>query len=327
MTFREAAIAVTYRCNSKCIMCSIWKSPSTEELEPSMYSRIPSSLRTINITGGEPFLRSDLSEVITVIHDRVPGSRIVFSSNGFLTERIVETMMKIRAVHPRVGVGISIDGLEQTHDRIRGVPGMFKRAIATVKSLKDRGFTDLRIAMTVTNENQSEIIDVFELSRDLGVEFTITMAHGSDIYFGELDDGLNADRSELLKETGELIHRQLKSKHPKDWLRAYHTMGMVDEAVKKYFETRCEAGRRYFFMSPKGDVYPCNALDLSVGNISTVKSLDELFTPSERMRVGNAVRSCRKGCWMICNTRSLILRHPVKAGLWVMSSKLCGRKD
>ena len=326
MTFREAAIAVTYRCNSKCIMCSIWKSPSTEELEPSVYSRIPSSLRTINITGGEPFLRSDLLEVITVIHDRVPGSRLVFSSNGLLTDRIVDTMMKIRSIHPRAGVGISIDGLEQTHDRIRGVPGMFKRAVATVKSLKDRGFTDLRIAMTVTAENQSEIIDVFELSRDLGVEFTITMAHGSDIYFGELDDTLNADRSVLLKETGELIRRQLRSRHPKDWLRAYHTKGMVDEEIKKYFETRCEAGRRYFFMSPKGDVFPCNALDLQVGNISSAASLDEMFTSSMEKRVGRAVRSCRKGCWMICNTRSLILRHPLKVGLWVFSSKLHSRR-
>ena len=211
MTFQEAAIAVTYRCNSKCIMCSIWKSPSTEELEPSKYGKIPSSLKTINITGGEPFLRSDLLEVIAVIHDRVPGSRLVFSSNGLLTDRIVDTMVKIRSIHPRVGVGISIDGLEPTHDRIRGVPGMFKHAIATVKTLKVKGFTDLRIAMTVTTENQSEIIDVFELSRDLGVEFTITMAHGSDIYFGELDDTLNADRSELLKETSELIRRQLRS--------------------------------------------------------------------------------------------------------------------
>ncbi len=326
MTFQEAAIAVTYRCNSKCVMCSIWKSPLTDELEPSMYGRIPSSLKTINITGGEPFMRRDLLEVITVIHDRVPRSRLVFSSNGLLTDRIVETMMKIRSIHPRVGVGISIDGLEQTHDRIRGVPGMFERAISTVRSLKEKGFTDLRIAMTVTTENQSEIIDVFELSRDLGVEFTITMAHGSDIYFGELDETLNADRSELLKETEELMRRQLKSKHPKDWLRAYHTNGMVDEGIKKYFETRCEAGRRYFFMSPQGDVYPCNALDLPVGNISTVACLDELFTPSEKMRVAKAVRSCRKGCWMICNTRSLILRHPVKVGLWVITSKLGARK-
>ena len=56
----DAVLAVTYRCNARCTMCGIWSSKPVAELPPAAYARLPASLRDVNLTGGEPFLRDDL---------------------------------------------------------------------------------------------------------------------------------------------------------------------------------------------------------------------------------------------------------------------------
>jgi radical SAM protein with 4Fe4S-binding SPASM domain len=303
-------------------MCNIWKTPPANLLRPGEYSKLPLSLRTINVTGGEPFLRSDLVEVVQEIHSILPNAMLVFSTNGSMTETVISKMDQIRTFHPRVGVGVSIDGIGPTHDKIRGAPGMFDRAISTVEKLKEAGYDDLRIAMTLVEGNIREVKQVYELSRKLGVEFTMTLAHDSDIYFkksNNISSGLLAAVSE---ELPEILQCQLRSGSAKDWFRAYHTRGIMDAKHRQRSTSNCEAGRRYFFMSPEGDVYPCNVLNAKIGNISSVSSWDELFTKEAEERVRRIVRSCRMDCWMICNARSLMIAHPVRTTAWVAKNKI-----
>jgi MoaA/NifB/PqqE/SkfB family radical SAM enzyme len=77
----EAAIITTYRCNAACRMCNIWKFPTRagREITPEVLAKLP-ALRFCNITGGEPFLRDDLPEIIAVLKKR--ARRIVISTNG-----------------------------------------------------------------------------------------------------------------------------------------------------------------------------------------------------------------------------------------------------
>jgi len=319
---RDAFIAVTYDCNARCQMCNIWKNPSTKTLPPEEYAKLPKSLRTINITGGEPFLRNDLLEVVRVIHSVVPTARLVFSTNGFMTETVVSKMEQIKAIHPRVGVGVSIDGLEPTHDYIRGVPGIFARAIATVKGLKEAGIEDLRIAMTLSEGNSHEVKQVFELSRTLGVEFTMTLVHDSDLYFKKSNNISLELLESVSKELPDVLQCQLRSTHVKDWFRAFHTQGIFDASHRQLYTSSCEAGQRYFFMSPDGDVYPCNVLNLKIGNISSVRTWDELYTKDAEERARQIVRKCKKDCWMVCNARSLMIANPMRTTAWVVKSKI-----
>jgi len=304
------------------MMCNIWQSDSRQEISPSHYAKLPRTLRTINITGGEPFLRKDLVDVVRAIHSVVPRARIVFSTNGFMTGAIVARVKEIREFHDRIGVGVSIDGRKAVHDRVRGVPGAFDKAVATVDALKGLGLKDLRIAMTVFGENGHEVEEVFRLSKRLGVEFTMTLAHDSEIYFqksGNLPGGLD---EVTMKGLSRVMHSQLRSPRVKEWFRAYHTKGMMDPSTRESYKSGCEAGARYFFVAPNGDVYPCNVMDLKIGNLAEVSSWDELFTPAVESRVRRAVKGCDKSCWMVCNTRSLILAHPTKVGAWVSKSKV-----
>ena len=304
------------------MMCGIWKSKSRKELEPSQYSKLSRSITTINISGGEPFLRRDLVEVIKTIHSVVPNARLVFSTNGLLTEEIVARLEEIRSIHKKIGIGVSIDGLEEVHDRIRGTPGAFIKATETVKRLKEHGFKDLRIAMTVFDENADQVWNVFNLSKQLGVEFTATLAHNSEFYF-QKDDNISPKLLESgVKDMPRVMRSQLRSKSVKDWYRAYHTMGMISSDHRSKFVSRCEAGRRYFFMSPDGDVYPCNVLNWKIGNLSEVKTWDDLFPVEVEKKVRKMVTDCRNDCWMVCNTRSLVVAHPFGVSAWVLRSKI-----
>lgn len=322
MGAKEAVVAVTYRCNAKCSMCNIWKETDHVEIASNEYAKLPRSLRTINITGGEPFLRSDLIELVHVMSKNLPNARLVFSTNGLLTERIVSTMEEIRGFHPNVGVGVSIDGRAALHDQIRGVTGMYDNALMTVKELKSRGFTDLRIGMTIIPENADEIPHIFEMSRELGIEFTTTVAHNSEIYFKKTDNiGLVSDRR-IADPLRVLVRLQLQGYSVKDWLRAFHTNGIFDSDLRRNVATRCRAGKGYFFLAPNGDVFPCNVLNERIGNITQASEWNDLFTPETRRKVDNAVRDCRDDCWMVCNTRSMIKAHPVRVCAWVLKNKI-----
>lgn len=302
-------------------MCNIWKSPKAAELEPSEYAKLPPTLRTINLTGGEPFLRSDLVEVVKSIHGIAPTSRIVFSTNGLLKDTILSVVEQVLGFHRRVGVGVSIDGTEATHDKIRGVLGCYRTALSTVEGLRSIGVRDLRIGMTLTPENLGEAAGVYELSRRLGVEFTTTFAHNSEVYFQKTDN-VSIEAIALKGDAlSSVLRRQLRSASPKDWLRAYHVGGILDPNLRAEFMGKCEAGQLFFFMSPTGDIFPCTVMNHRIGNIRDVGSWDDLFTPDVQERIAAKARACREDCWMVCNTKTLILSHPVKAGFWVARMK------
>lgn len=318
---REATLAVTYRCNSRCSMCNIWQMDDFDELPPEQYAKLPDSLRTINVTGGEPFLRKDLVEVLRQIHNAAPLSRIVISSNGVLTERITDSMMQIQKLHPNIGIGISVDGLGDVHDQIRGVVGGFEKAIRTVRSVKSAGIKDVRIGMTIVNGNVHQLLDVHRLSVELGVEFTTTVAHNSEIYFRKSDNERGPPTPELRSALRRVENSHLRSMSPKNWFRAYHIEGITDQNLRKLAMGKCSAASRFFFLDPKGDVYPCIVMDKVIGNIKEVKSIDDLFKGAKVNEVRNLVKACRADCWMVCNTRSLILSHPGRSVVWVVKNK------
>ena len=116
----EAAVIATYRCTHRCRMCLTWQHPSRpeEEFKPSLLEKLP-ALAFCNLTGGEPFLREDIDDIVSVLKRK--ARRVVVSTNGYLTDRIVALALR----HRRTGFRISLEGLSKTNDELRGVPGSF----------------------------------------------------------------------------------------------------------------------------------------------------------------------------------------------------------
>ncbi len=316
----DAAVAVTYRCNGRCVMCNIWKSPPTEQVPPATFGKLPASLKTINLTGGEPFLRDDLPEIVYHVKSACPASKIIISTNGLQPKRISLLTREILKYDQKVGVGVSIDGIGQMHDAMRGVKGAFDKAMETLDLVKTEGVRNLRLAYTATARNLSHLERVFRLSRETQVEFTIAVAQNSEHYFQtEANTGID-DFGKLKDQFDYLISMELAGWRPKRWARAYFARGLYVFAANKKRPLECGAGSDFFFLDPRGDVYGCNVLPNVMGNLAR----DDFATlwDSERADdVRERVARCKGGCWMICTARTAMQQHPISVGTWILLSK------
>jgi len=129
---RGLVIDVTYRCNSRCLMCSIWKSPPQAELTTAQFDAVLSDplFRTVErlmISGGEPTLRSDLLELVTVFLKRMPSlAALSLITNGLAPERVVAVYGDIARLCAergiRLSISVSLDGIGEVHDE--GIQGL-----------------------------------------------------------------------------------------------------------------------------------------------------------------------------------------------------------
>lgn len=317
----DAIIAVTLNCNARCVMCDIWKNDMQEELQPEEYRRLPSSLKEINITGGEPFLRNDLPKIIEVIKETCPKARLVISTNGFIPNRIKQLMPYILKIDPYTAVRISIDGLEEIHEKIRGISGGFQKDMTSLGLLKELGVRDLGIAMTVMEENIEEVTEIYKLAENLKVEFSVTVAIDSEIYFGDGKSDLCPKDGLHMKEAfGSIIAAEYRHWHPKHLFRAWFEKGLLAYEQGHGRPIPCDAGEGFFYLNSQGQVFACHILPTLLGNLRT-QSWEEIWSSKEAENVRQEIEGCEK-CWMVCTARSEIRKDLMKIGIEVFTDKM-----
>jgi MoaA/NifB/PqqE/SkfB family radical SAM enzyme len=315
----DAVLALTYRCDARCGMCNIWRLDPQELLTVDDFAKIPSSLKDINISGGEPFLRKDIVDIVKTINDKCGGPRIVISSNGFRTDKIVEAMETLRRSIPNIGIGVSVDGIGDTHSRIRGVEGGFDKVMNTLHRLKERGFTNVRIGFTAMNDNVDEMPRVYDLAESLGFQFTTSVAQNSEIYFSTQDNEEVRD-GRLGESLGYVMKQELKSFHPKRWMRAYFESGTLLFNEEKRRMLPCRAGIEFFYLAPEGNLYPCLSIPQVMGDLKG-HSFEEVWESEQAERVRENIRGCEQ-CWMICTARSALKKNLPSALGWIVREKI-----
>ena len=154
----HGAIIVTYRCNARCNMCDVWQHPSKrgEEIGLDVIKKMPDTY-FINITGGEPFVREDLPEIIKVVRKKT--QRIVISTNGYFTDRIISLCKK----YPDLGIRISIEGLPKTNDEIRNIKDGFDRGLRTLLELRSMGLKDIGFLTYYSILNVCQLVVIYEI--------------------------------------------------------------------------------------------------------------------------------------------------------------------
>jgi MoaA/NifB/PqqE/SkfB family radical SAM enzyme len=190
-------------------MCNTWKYPSNreKEIDISVYEKLP-FMNTVNITGGEPFLRDDLDEIITVLKKK--SKRLVISSNGFFTERILKLFEK----HKDIGIRISIEGLPKANDELRGIKDGFDRGIRSLIKLKHIGIKDVGFGITVSDRNATDMVELYHLAKMMKLEFATAAVHNG-FYFHKFDNRF--EHPEIaIGEFQKLISELLKSSKVKD---------------------------------------------------------------------------------------------------------------
>ena len=311
----NGTVIVTYRCNAKCTMCNRYKVPSKpeEELSVEAVSKLPEMYFT-NITGGEPFIREDLKDIVRELYKK--SERIVISTNGFFTDRIVDLCKEF----PQIGIRISIEGLEQTNNEIRGLDDGFNRGYTTLKTLVDMGMKDVGFGMTVQDKNAPDLVALYDISDELGMEFATASLHNS-FYFVEANNIIH-DRLAVAQSFEDLINRLLSSNSPKKWFRAYFNHGLINYIFSQKRLLPCDMSFDTFFVDPYGDVMPCNGTKEKevMGNINT-QTWDELWNSEEAEAVRRKVRCCDRNCWMIGSVSPAMHKYIWKPALWVVKHK------
>lgn len=165
-------------CNSRCIMCHVWKdgvrdTMSLTELRTYLRNPFFSEVRHVGITGGEPTLRKDLVELYRLLPECLPAlTGASFISHGLQTARAVECYTKVNQYYRRRGLEfsgmISLDGVNEVHDAVRGRPGAFAAASRTLLELKRAG-VNVIAACTIVRRNVYGLHDLLAWGRQHGV--------------------------------------------------------------------------------------------------------------------------------------------------------------
>jgi Fe-coproporphyrin III synthase len=303
-------------------MCHVWNHPTrtAEEFDPKILQKIPAGMRRLNITGGEPMLRADIRDIVRILDSKT--TRLEISTNGYFTDRLVE----IAREFPRITVRVSVEGLPEANDRLRGLKNGFDHALRTLLRLKHLGLEDIGFAMTVSGENCRDLLDLYMLAASLDVEFANAVVHNS-FYFHKTDNEI-ADKALYEKAMAEFMTALLSSprkrlkRRIKDWFRAYLNAGLLHHVRGLERPISCGAGTDTFFVDPWGYLVACNGSESPwvMGDLNT-QSFEEIWSSPRAAEVREQVRQCRRNCWMTGTAVPAMRREPWKPALWVARNK------
>ncbi len=307
-----ASYNVTSRCNMRCSFCEWWKM-NTPELPTKKALAVIDEVCSLGVpffdlSGGEPLLRKDLS--ILAKKASSYGCLVSMNTNGTLLKR--SRASEIADVFDIVVV--SLDGPKEIHDKIRGVPETYDKAIEAIRLLKTRG-VKVGVNSVVTPWNIEILPHFIEELRSL-VDFAqVQPIHPYP------PPPQNTPSHEAISKLVDYLLRLKRSDHsflavPTDFLNGFET----------FFEGNtpkiCHAGELYVAIDPMGRLLACPArADVVLGNLLT-DSASEILKEKRKSEGWLKVSSC-EGCWLECTVGvSMVLKKPLKEasrfiGFWV----------
>lgn len=313
---------VTWRCSYKCIMCDVWKKDQNREEELSLedIDTIFTQLRrldAVRLSGGEPFLRSDLPEIIEVVERRVSPRIVHITTNGWDAERIVSAVESF-PVLDKIHIKISIDAVGKEHDRIRGVEGAFDRAINTLKELallrkKKRFF--LGVNQTIVDEESIRSYEkLHELTKRFDVPLMAFVAYKNSALYDAnkevvVDPGAGFPTFAPFEGTSlstmlDVLARDARGINNffERTVKRYYIKGLKNRLVKGVSlpNPPCTALNTHLRVLPNGDVPVCLYNSRVVGNLKETPFHELWFGNGEKIVEGRHWVSKCKGCWAEC---------------------------
>ena len=324
----------TSRCNLSCSHCFYHDSLNKRfnELtldEINSFTNTMEPLLTLTLTGGEPYLRHDLDQIARIFYNNTKVPIINIPSNGWYLEKMDKQIRNIMNWCPEVFLNqmISIDGLEEDHDKIRmgKHKGSFKKAVETIHHLKklqkEFGRINIGIITTFTSENQNKIKDtikgIYELVKPDNI--AITLVRGDPKEKVNMNLNMNLYR-EAVDYRNNLFYSKKMPGLKKFTGNKLATAGRIilNDLVQKTFETNkyqspCYSANLSGVMYPEGQVYPCEILDSShiIGNIRDHDlNFRKLWLSNKAKTEVNFIRKTKCFCTHECFNQVNILFNP-----------------
>lgn len=315
---------VTNRCNFKCDFCfyyaEIEKGQRIDELTLEEIRKISENigpLVQLSITGGEPFLCEDLAEITGFFIKNNFVKYITIPTNASLTKRMVEYLERVLPKYPHTyfRIPFSIDGIGEAHDRYRSAPGSYKKiqkSYQAIGSLRKKYHNLILDSNTIfTSDSQATILETIKTIYQC-FDFdnvSITYIRGdvknqalkkpSFQKYLEVNDYLESLRRKKEKRFLYPLWRAVR-----DVSREYLIRTVLDDK----FITPCTAGRKLLIISESGEVYPCEILKRSMGNVRDFNfDIKKLISNSENQKLFKWIKDSKCKCGFECALAANVL--------------------
>lgn len=272
-------LSVSYACNSRCRTCNIYKKKAVN-LSVDEWSRIfenyGKNLFWATISGGEPFLREDIADIVCALYDSCSPSVITIPTNGLLSDRIPDLVERIAGYcrHAQVVINVSMDDIGERHDDIRGVQGSYEQACKTFFALRKGAWTNVSLGIhtVISRYNVTRIPEIYTHLSSLNPDSYISeiaeerkeldtvgseIAPGNDDYATAVDYLSRELRTDRFNKVGKVI-------------RAFrlHYYALAKRILREHRQViPCYAGIASAQISPDGDVWMCCVKADPVGNL------------------------------------------------------------
>jgi MoaA/NifB/PqqE/SkfB family radical SAM enzyme len=327
----KLTFAITYKCQSKCRHCGIWKKKPKNELkldEIKEFAKRSSFFSWYNLTGGEPFLRKDIVDIVTTFLENSKDFYLLnMTTNGLATNLVHKKVEEILSLDiPRIVTVVSLDGPREINDNIRGISGSHDKAIQTYQLLrnlsKDHKNFQTFLGYTITSLNLGKIEDTISSVKEFipdvkPRDFHFNLFHVSKHYYTNVDNDLLNYKERVMKDL-ETIERVKESYfNPIQFLEEKYVK-LAKEFIKaERTPLKCKAISTSLFLDPEGNVFPCTIFDKKLGNIRDFRyDLKELLKLKSVEHVKKEVRELKcPGCWTPCEAYQIILGNFLKVNI------------
>ncbi|PKN72512.1 MAG: radical SAM protein [Candidatus Cloacimonetes bacterium HGW-Cloacimonetes-3] len=276
-------VSLLYTCNSRCSTCKIWKKQAKNlnvEEYKSIFRYIGQSPYWITFSGGEPFLRNDIVEIVSEIY-KISHPRIInIPTNGLLVKTVVDKAEAIAKACPKaqVIINVSIDGIESQHDEIRNVPGNYKKAISTFNGLKALKVPNLSVGIhtVISRFNVDSFSSVANELMRLNPDSYITEIAEERVELDTVGADITPSLVSYKSAVDYLIHRIKNGKY-KGMMKITQAFRIeYYDLVKKIMRDQkqvipCYSGIASCQISPDGDIWSCCVKAKPMGNLRKEK--------------------------------------------------------
>ena len=321
----SVVVSISYRCNSKCRTCDVWRKPN-DDMSVEEWDKVFANLgRTpfyITFTGGEPFLRKDLDEMVISAYRHCRPSVITIPTNGLLTDRIVERVDRICQECPtsQIGLNLSLDGIGEEHDDIRGVPGNWEKSMATWTKLKElqksRPNLVLTVHTVVSRFNQQRFRAIYNDLQFLEPDSYITEVAEERVELDTVGWGITPD-PDAYAPIADFLSEQA-------WARPARGIAKFTQAFRaQYYQLArrvlyertqviaCYAGWASAHIAPNGDLWSCCIRAEPVGNLrETGYDLAPIWYGERMAKLRKSIYDKECACPMANASYANMLLHP-----------------
>jgi MoaA/NifB/PqqE/SkfB family radical SAM enzyme len=303
----------------------VWRKPN-DDMSAEEWDRVFANLgRTpfyITFTGGEPFLRRDLDDLVISAYRHCQPAVITIPTNGLLTGRVAEQVDRICRECPesQIGINLSLDGIGEEHDDIRGVPGNWERSMATWVRLKElqasRANLVLSVHTVVSRFNQARFREIYDGLTFLQPDSYITEVAEERVELDTVGWDITPD-ADAYAPIADFLSQQARTRPARGVARFTQAFRAqyYELAKRVLYERRqvidCYAGWASAHIAPNGDIWSCCIRAEPVGNLrESGYDLAPIWFGPQMARLRRSIYDKECACPMANASYANMLLHP-----------------